>query len=67
MKNAGLDWLSNLKLRAGWGQTGNEELKDEEAYLTVPSYAYDKYMFETPFIQPLKKVVMQTKNSNARQ
>ncbi|RHO74588.1 TonB-dependent receptor [Parabacteroides sp. AF48-14] len=45
MKNASIDWLSNLKLRAGWGQTGNEELKDGEAYLTVPSYAYESYMF----------------------
>lgn len=45
IKNANITWLSNLKLRAGWGQTGNEELKDEEAYLTVPSYAYEKYMF----------------------
>lgn len=45
MKNADLGWLSNLKLRAGWGQTGNEELKDEEAFLTIPSYAYEKYMF----------------------
>ena len=44
-ENAGIDWLSNLKLRAGWGQTGNEELNDNEAYLTVPSYAYEKYMF----------------------
>lgn len=45
MKNADITWLSNLKLRAGWGQTGNEELKDEEVYLTIPSYAYEKYMF----------------------
>lgn len=45
MKNADINWLSNLKLRLGWGQTGNEELKDEEVYLTVPSYAYEKYMF----------------------
>ena len=45
MKNADINWLSNLKLRVGWGQTGNEELKDEEVYLTIPSYAYEKYMF----------------------
>ena len=45
MKNADISWLSNLKLRVGWGQTGNEELKDDEVYLTIPSYAYEKYMF----------------------
>lgn len=45
VKNADITWLSNLKLRAGWGQTGNEELKDDEAYLAVPSYAYQSYMF----------------------
>lgn len=45
MKEAGISWLSNLKLRAGWGQTGNEELNADEVYLTVPSYAYEKYMF----------------------
>ncbi|WP_288207829.1 TonB-dependent receptor [uncultured Parabacteroides sp.] len=44
MKNADINWLSNLKLRVGWGQTGNEELKDEEVYLTVPSYAYQEYI-----------------------
>lgn len=40
-----LDWLSNLKLRLGWGKTGNEELTDGEVYLTVASYAYENYMF----------------------
>lgn len=44
MKNADINWLSNLKLRLGWGQTGNEELKDEEVYLTIPSYAYQEYV-----------------------
>lgn len=45
MKNADITWLSNLKLRAGWGQTGNEELSESEAYLYIPSYAYKSYMF----------------------
>lgn len=30
------DWLSNLKLRAGWGQAGNQEI-DNYAYLTLIS------------------------------
>ena len=30
MKNAGTDWLSNLKLRAGWGQTGNSNIGNFE-------------------------------------
>lgn len=41
MKN--IDWLSNLKLRLGWGKTGNEELND--LYPAVPTYAYGSYMF----------------------
>lgn len=37
------DWISNLKLRAGWGRTGNEEIRD--IYPAIATYAYDKYMF----------------------
>lgn len=43
MKN--IDWLSNLKLRLGWGKTGNEELKSNDLYPAVPTYAYGSYMF----------------------
>lgn len=43
MKN--VDWLSNLKLRLGWGKTGNEELKSSDIYPAVPTYAYGSYMF----------------------
>ena len=43
MKN--VDWLSNLKLRLGWGKTGNEELKSNDLYPAVPTYAYGSYMF----------------------
>ena len=32
------DWLSNLKLRLGWGRTGNEELKSDDIYPAVPTY-----------------------------
>lgn len=38
-----LNWLSNLKLRLGWGRTGNEEL--DEKYPAVATYAYGSYMF----------------------
>ncbi|MFA9371446.1 MAG: SusC/RagA family TonB-linked outer membrane protein [Labilibaculum antarcticum] len=31
-----VDWLSNLKLRAGWGEAGNQEI-DNYAYLTLIS------------------------------
>ncbi len=31
-----VDWLSNLKLRAGWGQAGNQEIEDYN-YLTLIS------------------------------
>ena len=43
MKN--IDWLSNLKLRLGWGKTGNEELASTDLYPAVPTYAYGSYMF----------------------
>lgn len=43
MKN--VDWLSNLKLRLGWGKTGNEELSSSDLYPAVPTYAYGSYMF----------------------
>ena len=39
-----LNWLSNLKLRLGWGRTGNEELSDDY-YPAVATYAYGSYMF----------------------
>ena len=29
---SGLDWLTNLKLRAGWGQTGNQEIGNYRHY-----------------------------------
>lgn len=38
------DWLSNLKLRLGWGKTGNEELKSTDIYPAVPTYAYGSTM-----------------------
>lgn len=40
-----IDWLSNLKLRLGWGRTGNEELASDDIYPAVPTYAYGSYMF----------------------
>ena len=38
------DWLSNLKLRLGWGKTGNEELADTDIYPAVATYAYGSTM-----------------------
>ena len=45
IQDADIDWLSNLKLRAGWGQTGNEELKDSDIYPAVATYGYGSYMY----------------------
>ena len=39
-----VDWLSNLKLRLGWGRTGNEELASNDIYPAVPTYAYGNTM-----------------------
>ncbi|WP_455591998.1 SusC/RagA family TonB-linked outer membrane protein [Bacteroides sp.] len=41
-------WLSNLKLRLGWGKTGNEELKDDDRYASVATYAYNNK--DNPFM-----------------
>ena len=38
------DWLSNLKLRLGWGRTGNEELASDDIYPAVSTYAYGNTM-----------------------
>ncbi len=45
MKEAGIDWLSNLKLRLGWGRTGNEELDGSTIYPSIATYGYGSYMF----------------------
>lgn len=52
-----LNWLSNLKLRAGWGRTGNEELDDK--YPAVATYAYNipptyqPYMFGNTLVETI--------------
>lgn len=33
-------WISNLKLRMGWGKTGNEELGRDEVYPSIGTYSY---------------------------
>lgn len=33
-------WISNLKVRLGWGKTGNEELKAGDVYPAIPTYSY---------------------------
>ncbi|MCM0343756.1 TonB-dependent receptor, partial [Bacteroides fragilis] len=43
-----VEWLSNLKLRLGWGRTGNEELKDGDRYASVATYAYNSK--DNPFL-----------------
>lgn len=40
-----VDWLSNLKIRLGWGRTGNEELKSDDIYPAVSTISYGSYMF----------------------
>ena len=34
------NWISNLKFRLGWGKTGNVELKENDVYPTVSTFAY---------------------------
>ncbi len=54
VKEAGLSWLSNLKLRGGWGKTGNEELKADDVYPAVATYAYDSYMYNNSLYMTAK-------------
>uniref|UniRef100_A0AB33JNP8 TonB-dependent receptor n=5 Tax=unclassified Prevotella TaxID=2638335 RepID=A0AB33JNP8_9BACT len=36
----GAPWISNLKVRLGWGKTGNEELAADNVYPAIPTYSY---------------------------
>lgn len=38
----GAPWISNLKLRLGWGKTGNEELSSSDVYPAIATYTYGK-------------------------
>lgn len=40
-----IDWISNLKIRAGWGKTGNEELAGDDIYPAISTISYGSYMF----------------------
>ncbi len=45
-------WLDQLKLRLGWGRTGNEELGDDY-YPGVATYAYTNVLMGTQYINGL--------------
>ena len=51
----GVDLLSNLKLRASWGQTGNQEIGDFlYANFVVPSNSTARYQFGEEFVSTLR-------------
>ncbi len=62
-KNSSINnWMSYLKVRAGWGQTGNEELRSDDIYPSIPTYGYTPVAFnegvyssvyESKYINPL--------------
>lgn len=62
------DWLSNLKLRLGWGRTGNEELKSDDIYPAVSTYAYNAKNHLTMFGNTLYSTVHESRyvNSNLK-
>ena len=62
------DWLSNLKLRLGWGRTGNEELKSDDIYPAVSTYAYNAKNRLTMFGNTLYSTVHESRyvNSNLK-
>lgn len=35
-------WISHLKLRGGWGQTGNEEIKSDNVYPSATTYNFSE-------------------------
>jgi TonB-linked SusC/RagA family outer membrane protein len=56
-----LDWISNLKLRAGWGTVGNDRISN---YLSLDLYTPSKYGLGTQTITVLTP--KQLKNSNLK-
>lgn len=38
-----IDWLNDLKLRAGWGQNGNDNVGNYNAYSTYRSQGFESY------------------------
>lgn len=45
-----ISWLSNLKLRVGYGKTGNEELASDDIYPAIPTYTYNSADNATKFL-----------------
>ena len=57
-----VSWISNLKLRLGYGKTGNEELDDEDIYPAVPTYAYDTYLFNNSTVSSVHEARLVNNN-----
>lgn len=60
MRNA--DWLSNLKIRLGYGKTGNEELPADVNYPTLATYGFDKYYLGSSLYSTTKDARMADKS-----
>ena len=45
-----ISWLSNLKLRVGYGKTGNEELASDDIYPAIPTYTYNSADNDSKFL-----------------
>ena len=57
----GFDWLNDLKIRGGWGQTGNQSGVGDYAYLEL------KYIMREPWFEPGKtNAVPSPKAANLR-
>lgn len=56
-----VNWISNLKLRAGWGQLGNQEI-DDYAYLTLVSQTDGKVVVDRYGNEDLKWETSTTTN-----
>ena len=57
----GIDWISNMKLRFGWGLVGNDRISD---YLSLDLYEVTKYGVGTQVVTTLTP--KQLKNSNLK-
>ena len=55
------DWLSNLKLRAGWGLTG---IIPGDSYASLVAYSYDSNKSYNPNTKTWEKPLMATQNPN---
>lgn len=60
-----INWVDNLKIRVGWGRTGNEELRSDDIYPAIATYKYDTgnpVMFNNTLYSTIKETRLVNEN-----